>query len=139
MARVDPPIAGGGWLSIARPAEFGAGVVDSLTCGSPVANATLSAVPEGQSFTRLWVVPTPGQPNPAPMIAAPVLEAAKTADSFVIRWMGEPGVRYRLESVDALSGVWQPVDRVIGSSGRIELQESPAGASTRFYRVVAEP
>jgi len=132
------PDASGGWLSLARPASVGSGVVDFLTYGAPIANSSLSAIPEGQSFAREWTPPTPGKPNPTATIAAPALGARWTTTGLVIGWMGADGVRYRLESVDAFGEGWMPVARVTGSGGSLEVVDPSQPSDTRFYRVLVE-
>lgn len=132
------PATGGGWLSLARPASVGSGVVDFLTYGAPIANTTLSTVPEGQSFARQWTPPTPGTPNPAPVVAAPTLGARWSPSGLVIGWTGADGVRYRLESIDALGSGWTPVARVVGSGGPMEVGDPVQPSETRFYRVLVE-
>jgi hypothetical protein len=132
------PVAGGGWLSLARPASTGSGVVDFLTYGAPVTDRTWSTIPEGQSFAREWAAPSPGKANPVALVVAPVLGARWTPAGAVIRWIGTDGVRYRLESADGLDEAWMPVARVTGSGASLEVSDPAQPAVTRFYRVIVE-
>jgi hypothetical protein len=132
------PASTGGWLSIARPANIGSGVVDFLVYGAPVAGRTFSAVPEGQSFAREWALPTPGLANPAPPVVAPTLGARRTTDGIVIQWTANNGTRYRLESVDALGTPWSTITRISGNGNPVDILDPSPTSDTRFYRVVVE-
>ncbi len=132
------PAPTGGWLSLARPANIGSGVVDFLVYGAPVDGRTFSAIPEGQSFARDWTSPSPGAANPTPTVVAPTLGARRTPDGIVIQWTANNGTRYRLESVDALGTPWSPITRVTGTGAPIEILDPSPTSDTRFYRVAVE-
>lgn len=132
------PLTANGWLALARPAANGSGIVDFLTYGSPVSGRSWSTFPEGQSFTRQWSNPTPGTANPGPALAQPVLDAAWSPDGLRLRWLGQPGVRYRLESTELLGNPWSPLTRLTGAGATLELVDPAPSADTRFYRLVTE-
>jgi hypothetical protein len=132
------PAAAGGWLSLARPAANGSGIVDFVTYGAPVAGRALASFPEGQPFQRDWLTPTPGTRNPAPVIEAPVLTATLAPDGLLLRWQGISGNRYRLEAAASLGTQWINLQNFNGNGTPIEVSLPATPTDLQFYRLIAE-
>ncbi len=132
------PAAAGGWLSLARPAANGSGIVDFVTYGAPVAGRALTSFPEGQPFQRDWLAPTPGTRNPAPVIEAPVLTATLAPEGLRLRWQGISGNRYRLEAAASLGTQWINLQNFNGNGTPIEVSLPATPTDLQFYRLIAE-
>jgi hypothetical protein len=132
------PVATGGWVAVARPAAVGSGIVDALVYGSSSGATTWSAVPEGQPFAHAWTPPTPAAANPAPTAAPPELAIQRSGEGLTLRWAGQNGVRYRLESQETLGGAWQFVRSLSGSGSTLGISIAPPSSGSRFYRVAID-
>jgi hypothetical protein len=132
------PAAAGGWISLARPAANGSGIVDFVTYGAPVAGRALTSFPEGQPFQRDWLTPTPGTRNPAPVVEAPVLTATLAPEGLLLRWQGISGNRYRLEAAASLGTAWINLQNFDGNGAPIEVSLPSTPTDLQFYRLIAE-
>lgn len=132
------PAAGGGWITLARPATVGSGVVDWIEYGAVPAGQTLAWVPEGGAGSRRWGAPTPGVVNAGAVAPPAGLVAEVSGSGVLVRWAGAEGFRYRLESAPGIGGPWQTVGRAVGAGFPLELGDPQAPAQERYYRVTAE-
>ncbi len=132
------PSPNGGWISLARPAIVGSGVVDTLTYEASAAGQSWSAQPEGQSYRYAWTTPTPAAPNPVVAPPIPALTAIWDGATVILQWLSSPDIGYRLFAAESLDGPWLSVSFTVGTGSRIELPIRPPLLPTRFYRVEVE-
>lgn len=64
-----------------------------------------------------------------------------TGDQVIVKFVGIPGLEYRIESTPSLNNPqWQPIAiSVAGVNGRFEIREVRPPESVRFYRALAIP